>query len=245
MKKSIKHVLLGAALFSAVAAQAGTTSLSLTPDLGAGIAFTAGGTFQFTTDPSQATLGGGYQWFADNFSHLPSPTEYIGKIDGTFQIGAITGTALSQYESAPVTSTGPGVGGVAQVTIMDGSGGYLTGAINFGSINTGAPGYSTTLGVEGTLVVSHITYSGSADDLSNFVLNGSGSMTVQFQYNPGVDLITLKANGGAPTSYGGSLSTPVVVPETSSVVAGFGAIGLVVMMLGGQIRRSRSAQASR
>jgi len=239
MKKTIKNVVLSAILLSAVAAQGGVASLSLTPDIGAGIQFSPGGAFQFTTGVG-GTLAGGYQWFADNITPA-SPeygNEYIGKIDGTFQIGTIT--AALGYQSAPVTSTGSGFGGAATVTVMDTLGQTLTGTIDFGSIKVGAPGYSATLGVEGTLVVSHITYGGSAVDLGYFQQNGSGSMTIQFQYNPGGDLYALKSGGGSSTSFNGALSTPVV-PETSTAVAGVVALGLVLLVARLQRRSGQSA----
>jgi len=108
----------------------------------------------------------------------------FGKIDGVFQIGAITVAGTKQ--TAPVTlKSGPGT-----LTIKDAAGSLLKGQIDWVEIFT--DGTAGGLNSGALINLTGITYNGLENDL--LALGSKASASLQFGFNPAKSLTALTAN---------------------------------------------------
>jgi len=235
MKRTILNFLaLGAALF-AVGAQ-GAVNISFSGD--GTLTFTPGGgsagSFAFSDGPD---FSDGYQWYSDD-------ALYLGKITGSGPGGSF---AFNNIQNVPF-------GGGAQVATITTAGTVtlldyslqtytlpvLSATLNWNQLYAGY-GYSGT--IDNTLISLDLApdpgYSGGNGDLAYLAAHG-GYLTVQFQNTANYTLTQLATTGLVDATYNGAIASPV--PETSTTVAGLGALGLVALLLGAQ-RRSRSVQA--
>ncbi len=138
----------------------------------------------------------------------------------------MTGSGLSYSASV----TGP----LGILSIGDGSGGTLTGNVDFIDIST----YGKYGGINGNAQINltGVTYSGLNPDLQFLSANAPGTVDVSFQFaNVIYNLNTLTTgNYSVSTSYSGSiLVAGSVVPEPSSwmmsSLGGLGALGFAFL----------------
>jgi hypothetical protein len=141
----------------------------------------------------------------------------VGKIEGSFGIGAVTG--IPGYQSAPVTGTGV-------LSIWDGAE-FLTANISWHDGTTiGQSVVGGLLNIEGTVNLTGISYIGSNADLMSIKSAGEGIVTAAFTFNPGRTLEQLIEDGASnQTSYSGTLSA-VPLPG-ALILLGVGLVRLV------------------
>jgi len=230
MKKLILNILAVGAACLAVSAQGGV-SIGFSGD--GGITFTPGGgnagSFTFTPGPD---LTGGYQWMSNGGG------QYVGQFVGNGPGGSFL---YNNIVSGPGDEQSASIINGGTLMINDGYGSALakvaTGNINWTTISTGQ-GYAGNIGgAQLSLNVQFTSYTGT-DQTLKYMVEGGAYVTVTFQFAPGSTLTDLATSGGQATTYNGSIYTPV--PETSTTVAGFAAAGLVVLLLGAQLRRAKA-----
>ena len=181
---------------------------------------------------------------SDTFSFLPgSPADQFGitlsdgvgdslgkqgRMDGTWQIGAITTDGLGN-QSAPVTGSGT-------LYIADGSGFTLTASLDWQQISSGYQGGR----LNGVLNLGSITYAGVNSDFITLATPGAGTETVSFSFWDAQDLAVLTTDGQVnSTAFSGRLtSSGVNLPPAGVPDSGASALllGLVLAGLSG-VRR--------
>jgi len=213
---------LAAALGLSVAANAQATDLTFKfgNPLSGGLVFGSDSTFHF----ANAGLPNN---FVGNFA-ADAGTTLFGDITGTFKVGSVSG-APGGAQSATVT----GLGG-NQFIINDGTGGSFSANLDWLTISTPGNSTSTVLNGQGTvnLTSPHYTSGGSPNALLTLLgVNTDASVTINFTFNPAVDLSALVASGGN-TNYSGTLTTapepsPPPAPEPASLaLVGVGLLGM-------------------
>lgn len=201
---------------SLVSSQALTLNFSSTQ--GATIQFNGtGDSFQFNGSPIYT----GTQWqIGSENDGTGSAVGLFGLVDnGPFSYGPVTTVTLPglDYEYATV-----GVGETGGLQINDGAGYTLTGNVDWIQVAT----YNYAGAINGQLAVNvkDLAYGGANADLQALVANAPASMSLTFQFAPGMTLSQLSSgNGPYTTSYSGSLH---VVPEPSALTLAL--VGLVV-----------------
>ncbi len=203
-------VVLGLAASAHV--QAGDLTFKFGNPLMGGLVFGKDSTFQFQN-------AGLAHNFLGNFTNAPAMI-LSGDITGTFQIGAVSGSS-----GGPQSATVTGLGG-NQFIIYDGSGGTFSANLNWLTISTPGNNTSSVLNGEGVVNLTNASYTpgGSPNtNLAQVALGTHNSVTVDFTFNPAVDLSTLVHSGGK-TNYSGTLTA---APEPASVALfGVGLLGL-------------------
>ena len=203
-KLYIMAVVAGVAVVSGLNASAisiGYSSVVGTHHSASQINFDGSGNFSFSAD----NLG-------DYFSVSSSTGtgDSIGNLgtllSGTFAIGTVT-TALNGTQSANVTGSGT-------LTINDGDGFNLTGALSW--VNIVQSGTGTSLNLKGDVNLTGVTYGGTSADLLALVGNDSDSLS--FTFNPAKTLTTLTTTK-VSTGFSGQITS---VPDG----------GMTVMLLG-------------
>ncbi len=132
-----------------------------------------------------------------------------------FNYGAVTGGGMSY--SANVT------GPLGLLSIGDGSGGTLTGTVNF--IDVSSYGKIGALNANAQINLTDVVYSGMNPDLKFLTANAPGTLDMSFQ---GI----LIGGSNVSTSYSGSILV-TAVPEPSSMLmsslGGLGALGFAIL----------------
>lgn len=192
-----------------------------------------GATINFNSNSS----GQGFQ-ITGSTSESESSVGLFGTLGGSFSYTTAQIVTTGSMQTAPVTSSG------GTLTINDGNGQTLSGAIEMVSVTTiGAAG---VLNLDAAINLTDVTYSGTNQDLTQLRNeaddSAGGTVTISFQFVPAQTLTSLAAAGADNTSsYSGSIETVgslEAVPEPSSLaVAGMGALGLIGYTLRRQARR--------
>ena len=197
--------------------------------------------FASLTGASVHTVGNGTQYGGGDCQFLPTSTSQnqfritfssgvgdsvtdTGYMTGTFHIGTIT-TLFPGIQTAPVT-------GIGSVTIH-GGGGDLTGTLIWNAI--ARVGAGDTLNFNGDINLTGIQYDGTQHDLVALKNAGSGTEVITFQFSsrPPYSLEYLCAQQ-TDSSFSGAISA---VPEATTLFAGAGALGLVLVCMG--VRKSK------
>ena len=230
MQKAFLKILSIGSVLSALAAQGGI-SISFSGDANVVIspAGPGAGEIHFLTGPDVTP----YQWYSSDGAYLGSMTS-TGP-NGGFLFNNIQPAPGGNGEVATITTSGT-------ISILDQQllplvGHVLSATLDWHQLY-GGYGYTATTGnATVSLDVQPGSYSGFDPGLTYLAAHG-GYITVQLQGTSGLTLEQLAANG-LSTSYGGALVSPV--PETSTTLAGLGALGLLVLMVV-RSRKSNSAQ---
>lgn len=153
---------------------------------------------------------------------------YLGTIEGTFTIGAITQSGL--IEEAPVTGSGT-------FEIYDSDNKPLKGTITWASIfsykKSGGIDPEYDIDGEAFANLTSVTYAGNDPDLKQFLAGGTVNATYQFSGSGFKSLSYLTTDGvEITTSYSGSLSA---VPLPGALVL----LGMAVVRLVAYNRRRR------
>lgn len=232
----MKRLIMPAVICAAVVAtqnRAEATFISL------GFAKTAGGQLQFNGNDPGVGQTGSFTFLNDGMGNnimLVGSTGtgdsfgLMGSISGTFNIGSIS--TMGPIESASVSGTG-------SFSISDGSGGFLTGTLEWIGIETfGAAG---SLNTQALVNLSNIAYSGNTiQDFIDFASNPVGTSTLQFSASG--PLTTLTQNGSTTNalSFSGTLSgTPA--PSAAVMLLTMLPVGFIGMRLR---RKWNAAQAA-
>lgn len=254
MKNLIIRTLALSAALSGVVAQGALSTIAFSSvgpfapndgTTGAALTFYAGGTGgnsgTFGFGPSTVPAFGPYQWvesgsgaYLGSFIGQPANDALGNPIpDGTFAYSGVTSTGLHTW-SANVTTSGSVQ--VIDVGAYALSGKFLTGTLNWNTISTTyqAGGVTGSIAIE---IAPGADYTGTDQTLLNLAKYG-GTVDISFTFDQNNhSLRDLALNGGTASTWDGQIT---IVPETSSVVAGFAAFGLVVLMIA---RRPRTLQA--
>jgi hypothetical protein len=207
-------------------AQSGLT-LNFSSIVGSPIVFGGSAdTFNFTGVPlnlPNPSIPGGEQWQITSESGIPNDTAadfLFGAIDnGPFRYTDITTSGL--FQSATVT------GPLGNLYIADGTGGNLTGQVNFFDVSTygKAGGF---LNAQVQINLTDVVYSGSNPDLQYLTANQPGSVNLSFQFNPGLTLQQLSTGSQSfITSYSGSIAVSAVPEPSSLVMSALGGLGVL------------------
>jgi len=150
----------------------------------------------------------------------------MGRINGTFHIGAIT--INGGLQTAPVT-------GVGSVVIHDSGGFDLTASLQWNEIQTS--GTAGSLNLTGLLNLSSITYHGAQSDLHNLAVPHVGTAVLSFTFIPARTLTQLTANNSdKKTSFSGTFNANRV-PDGGVTLMMLGA-GIVGLAFAGRSRKS-------
>jgi hypothetical protein len=235
MKRLILPALLAVAL-PGVERQAHATYINL------GFAASPGANLQFNGNDPGAGQTGSFSFLNNGSGNAimivgsdgtGDSTGTMGTISGSFNIGAITTSGSTQ--SAPVTGTGT-------ISIADGSGGFLTGTIDWLNISTFG-GSIGGLNTAALVNLSNISYSGSSlQDFLDFGSNSGGEATLQFVFSTPRSLTQLTQNGTTTNAlaFSGSLSN-APVPSSAIMILSLCPLGLAGMFL--HRRRNRAVAA--
>jgi hypothetical protein len=129
---------------------------------------------------------------------------------GTWSIGSINYTKSEQWANVNTTPS--------TFEIVDASGKDLTGYVGLTTITTTGGAASLVINLTG------LTYSGNNADLT--ALAATKKATIDLSFTVGESLTQIESSGLKVSSYGGTISA---VPETSTSLAGIGAIGLLFL----------------
>ena len=189
---------------------------------------TQNGEIDFNGNTDSFSFGNGPSGFSlavtNVFGGVGDSVNNLGKIGGTFTIGAIS--ISGGVQTASVTGSGT-------MTIRDSSGNLLTGTLTWDSIQSSGTG--GTINVNGSLNLTGIAYAGSESDLNTLKFNGGGIEAVTFQFIPGLTLTQLTADGTTnATSFSGSIAS---IPDGGSTVA---LLGLALVGIEGLRRKAGS-----
>ena len=150
----------------------------------------------------------------------------MGRINGTFHIGAIT--INGGLQTAPVT-------GVGSVVIHDGSGFDMSASLVWNEIQTS--GTAGSLNLTGLLNLSSVTYHGAQSDLHAMAAPHVGTAVLSFTFIPARTLTQLTANASdKKTSFSGTLNAQTI-PDGGATLMMLGA-GIVGMAFAGRSRKS-------
>jgi len=197
MRKGLFLTTLCLAFICSQAALANPITFDFSQVGNAIIVFDGSGGFHFQ-DSSTTSAGYGFQIGGTSMAGL------LGQITGNYSIGAIVNNGGT--ESATVTGSG-------LFKIYDGAQ-WFTADVQWVNIST--TGTGSTLNSIATVNLMNFSYSGTNADLLQLKGDGSGIVTVTFQFVPGRTLTALKQEGGS-TSYSGTVVS-VPVPEPGTVV---------------------------
>jgi hypothetical protein len=223
----MKKIFMIAALICLTTFSVGSAGAALTLNFssvgGASIAFD--GTTKSFSFPNTGT----YDFEIDSSDPLgSSAVGYFGSIDGTFTIGAITGTTTQE---ASVTGSGT-------FTIFDSDGEALEGTITWAQIfsykKSGGidPDYDAYGNASANLTA--VSYEGDDNDLKQFLAGGGVNATYQFAGTGFKSLTYLTTSGNAiATTYSGSLSA---IPIPGALVL----LGAGLVRLAAYSRRKRT-----
>ena len=202
----VKSLAVASAL-SFGALQADAIILDFAAQGDSAISFDGSGDFSFVDDTVS-----GYDFEVTGSTGLGTAIGTFGNIQGTFTIGTVVGN------SAPVTGSGT-------LSIDDGVA-VLTATVEFVDISQmGALGGLNTMA---TVNLSSISYVGGNSDLLALVsASGEGIATVTYQFTAPTTLASLKVTD-TETSYSGSITAPVGVPDGGSTIMllGLALVGL-------------------
>ena len=220
-------VCLGAALALSQAANAITLDFA---NVVGGKVQMQGNSLSFVNAVSGAAAGYSFQIGNVTGGSEDSLGNY-GRIDGNFNIGAITISGTTQ--TADVT-------GLGIVYINDGLL-NLTGTIDWKMIKT--EGTSSSLNLMGVLNFTDIKYTGTEQDLIDLAKAGVGSETLNFTFASGKSLTELTSGTTYRTTFSGSIEgspTAQSVPDGGSTLALLG--GSIITMV--TLRRKIKALVS-
>ncbi len=138
---------------------------------------------------------------------------------GPWSYGSVTVNGALQ--TATVTTPG------GSFKIADGTGQFAVGNVSWVQVATLSKA-GGVINADAAVNMTGLSYAGENPDLLSLVNSGLGSITLSFQFNPGKTLSQLNSGSGPYlTSYSGSLA-PVPIPEAGTVLAGLGAVGLML-----------------
>lgn len=229
--KVILFTTVVAALFLAQAAMALPQTVQFAAIPGTSILFVGNGTDSTFSFPPNGV--GQSDLRITSQSSGSSLVNLLGEITGSFNFTAASIVTAGPVETAPVNSVG-----VTQFIIHADQ--DFTASLAWTDIRTlGQGGFLNTMA--GDLNLTNFSYGGSNADLLDLLSAGSATVTANFQFIPGRDLMSLASttcsgpSNPCSTSFSGSLSA--AVPEAS--MGGFLLVG--VLALFGLIRRFRTA----
>ncbi len=199
MRKGLLLTTFCLAFISSQAVLADPVSFNFSSVGNAQIVFDGSGGFHFVNSTS-TSAGYGFQIGLGP----ASLTGLLGEITGNYSVGAI----LSSGGTETATVTGSGL-----FRIYDGAQ-WFTADVQWVNIST--TGTGSTLNSTATVNLLNFSYSGSNAGLLQLLGDGSGVVTITFQFNPARTLATLKAEGGS-NSYSGAVAS-VPVPEPGTLV---------------------------
>ena len=221
MKKQNLCLLVAATslVLSAVTTQASLT-LNYSSIVGTGIQFN-GASSSFQLNPAPGSVANP-EFQVTSETGGSAALGLYGWISGSpWTIGTIT--TSGSLQSATVS-------GVGTLYISDGSGNYMTGTVNWMTIQTDASAGAINAAL--AVNITGLSYSGANVDLLALAGDGSGSMNLTFQFNPALSLSQLVQNPDQTTSFSGSL-VGAAVPEPTTVIAG----ALLLLPLGASTLR--------
>ena len=181
------------------------------------IAFDGLGNFTFEDSTQAGSVG--FDFAITGSTGDDSAVGLLGNLGGSFAIGTISGN------SAPVTGSGT-------LSITDASMVQLTATVDWVNIKQedAAGGLNTLASIN----LSSISYGGSnADLLAMLSASQTGKVVVTFQWDEVVSLASLKTTE-QDTSYSGSMTAPISVPDGGSMIA---MLGMAVLGLGALRRK--------
>jgi hypothetical protein len=238
MNKQIKSAVFLGGMLQAVAGYA-AVDINFSSDGGVQFGGTVtAGTFSFTDGGFLSVPWQSYSTVVQNAS---DPGTYFASVSGTFHMGAIQDNYSGAQYYAPITTptgntitiqnhtTGSTVVGDVNWTFIEqenGSHGTAKGSLILGGYNVTGLHYTTPGNTDGILDQYISTYT------------GHGYLSASLTLNSGDTLKTLVA-GTSSSGFVGSYNLnfqapPPPVPEPTTMVAGFAALGIV-----GLLRRSR------
>lgn len=215
--KGFAGLVLGVALALIPAPSQADILLDFTSLANASIHFDGVGNFSFLPATS------GHQFSITRSSGSGDSIGDKGYISGTWAIGPVVNLG-GGVQYAPVTGSGG-------LTISDGVN-TLTANLSWNDMLT--VGVGGLINVQGVLNLSDISYGGGQSDLKALAAVGTGTQTLSFTFIPAHNLTYLKGTA-ADTAFSGELTA---VPETTTFIAGAGALGLLLLGLGAKSRRS-------
>jgi hypothetical protein len=225
MRTIFLRIAVVVSTFSAVAAQASLDFASLP---GSSLDF-FGSSSQFQISPS--TGSSPYQW---DITSLGAASGLLGEFTGgPWTYGPVTTVIPGVYETANVT------GPLGNFVIEDGTGHFATGQVNWVEVDTLLS--SGALNAAALVNITGMQYDGVNPALLNLAAGGDGSVDISFQFNPGMDLLSLTSGSGPyDTSYSGSFVPSAFAPEPGTFAAGFAALGCGIFGLNRKLRLARA-----
>ncbi len=203
-------MLIAAVMLCSTSAFASTVTIDFSNSTGAKINFPGNNTFFFTPNGSSDT----------NFTVTDGTAAgLLGRIDGTYTIGTVSGPDGGGTSTANVTGSGT-------FNIFDGAN-TLTGSLTW--VDISQKGTGSTLDVSGQVNLTGITYGGSNADLVALASNTSGITVLTFQFTPPKALSVLRSHtdGTYKTSFSGTVTA---TPEPSAIaLLGAGLLMFVVV----------------
>jgi hypothetical protein len=253
MKKHLITLLIAGGVVLAFTSQAALT-LGFTPDSGGYLQFNAG---TISSSPSFEFVAGAAQKASGPHPASPGGFWDITTPKGTSSSGFQGSFGVASQGPPPVSpafSYGPisspksaGQNGVdsaavntsTSLEITDSLGGYITAILTWGSIETGPGNHGD---ITANLTFNHTYNLASGEkagnsDLLALLSAGKAILNVSFTPGSGVNLYALSTKTTKNISYSGSITA---VPEAGTGLAGAGALGLVLFLLGIGVVGNRS-----